>query len=712
MSTGQSEDAMGPLYEKRKTDFYYRTDKNYSVKLGCHPHLHHHIEFVYMIEGHSTGYADSAAYQICPGDIFIAFPNQVHRFVTTEPEKYMLFIVGPDIIPEIDSLIGSSLPGTNLLKNADRYPDLVGLLYKLAGVCNESDSRHRDIILRGYLLAFFGELLRRIPLTKLRSGETQALKAVIDYCSKNYTSPLSLSVLEDKLHINRCYISHLFGDRLNIRFNDYINSLRVSQACRYLRQTDKSITEISELVGFGTLRTFNRAFIKHMKQTPSAYRKNSGTNTYAVSFAGLILAPYHHERTKPMSDIKDITLAPSGRDKINWVASYMPVLSGIRAKFEASKPFLGKRIAISIHLEAKTAYLAETLRAGGAEVYATGCNPLSTQDDVAAALTQAGIAVHARRGVTQTEYTEHLKATLACRPHLIIDDGGDLISLLHGECREYGKNLIGGCEETTTGIRRLREREGAGQLDYPMINVNDAECKYLFDNRYGTGQSTIDAIMNTTNLIIAGKTVVIAGYGWCGKGFALRARGMGANVIVTEINPVRALEAIMDGFRVMPMEEAAPLGDLFVTLTGCRDVIRRKHFMVMKDGVLLANSGHFDVEIDKGALADMAVEIQERKPSIVGYKLPDGRTLNLLAEGRLVNLAAGNGHPAEIMDMSFSLQAKCLEYLVKNEGTLEPRLYPVPGEIDKEVAWLKLASLGVNIDRLSPEQEKYLSMFE
>ncbi|HOA85561.1 MAG TPA: adenosylhomocysteinase, partial [Bacillota bacterium] len=371
-----------------------------------------------------------------------------------------------------------------------------------------------------------------------------------------------------------------------------------------------------------------------------------------------------------------------------------------------------KRITVSIHLEAKTAYLAETLRAGGAEVYATGCNPLSTQDDVAAALAQAGIEVYARRGVTETEYTEHLKAALACRPHLIIDDGGDLVSLLHGECREYGKNLIGGCEETTTGIRRLRERERAGRLDYPMINVNDAECKHLFDNRYGTGQSTIDAIMNTTNLIIAGKTVVIAGYGWCGKGFALRARGMGANVIVTEINPVRALEAIMDGFRVMPMEEAAPLGDLFVTLTGCRDVIRREHFSVMKDGVLLANSGHFDVEIDKLALADMAVEIVERKPNIVGYKLPDGRTLNLLAEGRLVNLAAGNGHPAEIMDMSFSLQAKCLEYLVKNKGSLEPRLHPVPEEIDKEVAWLKLSSLGASIDRLSPEQERYLSMFE
>ncbi len=275
---------MAPLYEKLKTDFYYRTDKNHRDKLGCHPHLHHHIEFVYMIEGHSVGYADSVAYQICPGDIFIAFPNQIHRFVTTEPEKYMLFIVGPDMIPEIASFIGSSLPETNLLKNADRFPNLVELLYKLAEVVyDESDCRHRDIILRGYLLAFFGELLRRIPLTTLRSGETQALKAVVDYCSKNYTSPLSLAALEEKLHINRYYISHLFGNRLNIRFNDYINSLRVSQACRYLRQTDKSITVISELVGFGTLRTFNRAFVKHLKQTPSAYRKQSGMDTYVVS---------------------------------------------------------------------------------------------------------------------------------------------------------------------------------------------------------------------------------------------------------------------------------------------------------------------------------------------------------------------------------------------------------------------------------------------
>lgn len=409
-----------------------------------------------------------------------------------------------------------------------------------------------------------------------------------------------------------------------------------------------------------------------------------------------------------MSNIKDINLATSGRDKINWVASYMPVLGKIRNDFSKTLPFRGLKIAMSIHLEAKTAYLAETLAAGGAEVHITGCNPLSTQDDVAAALAAAGMDVNARRGVSADEYTAHLKSALSCRPHLIIDDGGDFISLLHGECREYGANLIGGCEETTTGVHRLISRERAGLLDYTMIDVNDADCKHLFDNRYGTGQSTIDGIMNTTNLIIAGKTVVVAGYGWCGKGFAMRAKGMGANVIVTEINPVRAIEAVMDGFRVMTMDEAAPLGDLFVTLTGCRDVIRKEHLIVMKDGVLLANSGHFDVEIDKCALATLADKVWERKPNITGYHMPDGRTLNLLAEGRLVNLAAGNGHPAEIMDMSFSLQAKCLEFLAKSSRGLEHRVYPVPAEIDSEVASLKLAALDVRIDCLSAEQQEYL----
>ena len=400
--------------------------------------------------------------------------------------------------------------------------------------------------------------------------------------------------------------------------------------------------------------------------------------------------------------------AQSGYDKINWVRSYMPVLNAIRAEFEQTKPFKGMTISMSIHLEAKTAYLAMTLAAGGARVVVTGCNPLSTQDDIAQALREAGFEVHAKHGAREEEYTEHLKRTLSACPDLIIDDGGDFTHLLHGECRAYGKNLIGGCEETTTGIHRLYARQAAGLLDYTMINVNDADCKHLFDNRYGTGQSTLDGIMNTTNLIIAGKTVVVAGYGWCGKGFAMRAKGMGAIVVVTEIDPVKAIEAVMDGFTVMPMDEAAKIGDLFVTLTGCEDVIRREHFEVMKDGVLLANSGHFDVEIDKVALAQMSEKVWQRKPNIMGYQLPDGRILNLLAEGRLVNLAAGNGHPAEIMDMSFAIQARSLEYLAKHGRTMENRVYNVPSEIDRAVAKTKLAAMGFSIDSLSEKQRAYL----
>lgn len=411
-----------------------------------------------------------------------------------------------------------------------------------------------------------------------------------------------------------------------------------------------------------------------------------------------------------MSEIKDFSLAPSGRDKIDWVASYMPVLNIIKARFEREQPLSGIKISMSIHLEAKTAYLAETLAAGGAEVWVTGCNPLSTQDDVAAALASEGFEVNAWRGVDDAQYTEHLKKTLSVCPDVFIDDGGDLTSLLHGECAGYAVNLIGGGEETTTGIHRLFAREKAGKLNFPMIDVNDADCKHLFDNRYGTGQSTLDGIMNCTNLIIAGKTVVVAGYGWCGKGLAMRAKGMGAVVVVTEIDPVKAIEAKMDGFEVMPMDEAAKIGDLFVTLTGCRDVIRAEHFKSMKDGVLLANSGHFDVEIDKKALEAAAVKVWERKPNITGYKMADGRILNLLAEGRLVNLAAGNGHPAEIMDMSFALQAACLEYMVKNGRKLDKKVYQVPREIDQKVAELKLAGMGVEIDSLSPAQKEYLEL--
>ena len=404
--------------------------------------------------------------------------------------------------------------------------------------------------------------------------------------------------------------------------------------------------------------------------------------------------------------------AKGGRDKIDWVRSYMPILNAIEKEFRETKPFDGMKIAMSIHLEAKTAYLAEVLMASGAKVQVTGCNPLSTQDDVAAALAEEGFTVNAHHGASDEQYREDLVRTLDFHPDLLIDDGGDLISLLHGACREYGDNLIGGCEETTTGIHRLLARERAGLLDYPMMDVNDADCKHLFDNRYGTGQSTLDGIMNATNLIIAGKTVVVAGYGWCGKGFAMRAKGMGAVVVVTEIDPIKALEATMDGFTVLPMREAAKVGDLFVTLTGCRDVLTREHFEVMKDGALLANSGHFDVEINKEDLAALATEIRERKPNIRGYRMADGRMLNLLADGRLVNLAAGNGHPAEIMDMSFGIQAKSLEYLAKTRGTLENKVYAVPAEIDKAVATIKLAAESVQIDVLTPEQTAYLNQIE
>ena len=410
-----------------------------------------------------------------------------------------------------------------------------------------------------------------------------------------------------------------------------------------------------------------------------------------------------------MSNIKNAELWRSGKDKIDWVRSYMPLLSTIEQEFQETKPFAGMKISMSIHLEAKTANLAKVLRAGGADVRVTGCNPLSTQDDVAAALVHEGFEVNAIHGTDAEGYTRDLINTISWSPDLLIDDGGDLMSLLHGEYREYGKSLIGGCEETTTGVHRLIAREKAGKLDYTMIDVNDADCKHLFDNRYGTGQSTLDGIMNCTNLMIAGKTFVVAGYGWCGKGLAMRAKGMGAVVVITEIDPVKAIEAVMDGFTVMPMDEAAKVGDIFVTLTGCSDVITEKHFKVMKDGVLLANSGHFDVEINKNQLEALAVRAWDRKPNIKGYEMADGRIINLLAEGRLVNLAAGNGHPAEIMDMSFAIQAKSLEYLAKNRGRLEKKLYSVPIETDVAVAELKLRTMGIAIDKLTEAQKEYLS---
>ena len=412
-----------------------------------------------------------------------------------------------------------------------------------------------------------------------------------------------------------------------------------------------------------------------------------------------------------MPDIKDIGLSPSGAKKLDWVRSYMPALSAIRERFIKEKPFSGMKITMSIHLEAKTANLATVLRDAGAEVYVTGCNPLSTQDDVAAELVAQGFQVFARHGVNTEEYTRHLEQALSCHPNLIIDDGGDLIELLHGHAAELGDELIGGCEETTTGIHRLKARSAAGALKYPMMSVNDAECKYLFDNRYGTGQSVWDAIMHTTNNVVASKNVVIAGFGWCGRGAALRAKGMGANVIITEVNPVRALEAAMEGYCVMTMDQAAALGDIFVCTTGCNKVIIGRHFVKMKDGAIMSNAGHFDVEVWKPDLEAEAVEIYERKENVTGYRMADGRVLNLLGEGRLVNLAAGNGHPAEIMDMSFAIQALCLEYLAKNGKGMCPGVYDVPEEIDNLVAWTKLHAMGLEIDKLTKEQEEYIKGF-
>ena len=413
-----------------------------------------------------------------------------------------------------------------------------------------------------------------------------------------------------------------------------------------------------------------------------------------------------------MSIVKDMSLAPSGRQKIRWVRDFMPALSGIEERFRREKPFAGLTIAVSVHLEAKTANLGLVLREGGADVHLTGCNPLSTQDDVAAAMADLGVDTYGVYGVDMAGYENLLVETLKCRPHLIVDDGGDLISLLGDRCNQYGERLIGGCEETTTGIHRLYARQRAGILPCPMMAVNDAKTKHYYDNKYGTGQSTMDAIMHTTNLMVAGKTVVVAGYGWCGKGIAMRAKGMGANVIVCEVDPFKALEATMENFRVMPMDQAARLGDLFITATGCKDIIVKRHFQVMKDNALLCNSGHFDCEVDVAALGEMAAERFDRRANIRGYRLPDGRTLNVLAEGRLVNLAAGNGHPAEIMDMSFAVQALSLEWLAKHRGELEKKVYNVPDEIDDQIGRVKLAAMGLAIDELTQEQRDYLAGWE
>lgn len=409
-----------------------------------------------------------------------------------------------------------------------------------------------------------------------------------------------------------------------------------------------------------------------------------------------------------MSKIKDIKLAPSGEMKINWVERNMPVLRGIGEDFKKTRPFEGMKVALSVHLEAKTAYLCRVMEMGGAQMYVTGSNPLSTQDDVAAALAAGGMNVFAEYGCSMEQYEECLEEVLKVGPNIIIDDGGDLVHLMHTKYPELISNVIGGCEETTTGINRLKIMSRNGELRFPMVMVNDADCKHMFDNRYGTGQSVWDGICRTTNLIVAGKYVVISGYGWCGKGVSLRAKGLGAKVIVTETDPIRALEAVMDGYEVMPMAEAAKIGDIFCTVTGGRDIITAEHFPLMKDGAILSNAGHFNIEVDMDALEKMSVRKYEARHNIQGYVMPDGRTLFTIAEGRLVNLAAADGHPAEIMDMSFAIQAMSAQFLAENRGRLKADVVAVPREIDEDVARRKLKAMGVGIDSLSREQAEYL----
>lgn len=409
------------------------------------------------------------------------------------------------------------------------------------------------------------------------------------------------------------------------------------------------------------------------------------------------------------SMIKDIALAPTGHQKIAWVKEHMPLLNILNERYAEKKIFDGLNMVVTIHLEAKTAYLAQTLKNCGANVVVTGSNPLSTQDDVAAALADSGITVFATHACSQEEYDLYLSKALDTKPSLIIDDGGDLVNMLHSTRSELIPNLIGGSEETTTGVHRLKALNEAGKLAFPMIAVNDAYCKYLFDNRYGTGQSSWDGIMRTTNLAIAGKTVVVAGYGWCGKGVAMRAKGLGANVIVTEIDPIKGIEAVFDGFRVMPMREAAKYGDFFVTVTGCKDVITKEHFPLMKDGAVLANAGHFDVEINVKDLEAMTVEpAYEVRKNITTYTMPDGKKINLLGEGRLVNLACGDGHPVEVMDLSFAMQFLAMKYLLEHKGELQNNLYVLPEELNTEIAALKLEAMGAGIDTLTPEQYAYL----
>jgi adenosylhomocysteinase len=412
-------------------------------------------------------------------------------------------------------------------------------------------------------------------------------------------------------------------------------------------------------------------------------------------------------------DVKDLALAPKGRERIEWAAGEMPVLALIRERFEKEQPLSGVRIAACLHVTTETANLMETLAAGGAEVALCASNPLSTQDDVAAALCeQSGIATFAVKGEDTETFFRHINEVLDTHPHITMDDGADMVSVLHKERPDQIAEIIGGTEETTTGVIRLRAMALDGALRYAIVSVNDADTKHLFDNRFGTGQSTIDAIMRSTNRLLAGRTIVVCGYGMCGRGVASRASGMGAHVIVTEVDPTNALEAVMEGYRVMPIREAARVGDIFVTVTGDTSVIRREHMELMKDGAILANSGHFDVEIDKHALTDLAVRTRRIRESVDEYTMADGRRLHLLGEGRLVNLSAAEGHPAAVMDMSFANQALAVEWVVKHQTELGPEVYPVPVDIDKEVARLKLHAMGVEIDTLTAEQDSYLHSWQ
>ena len=413
-------------------------------------------------------------------------------------------------------------------------------------------------------------------------------------------------------------------------------------------------------------------------------------------------------------DVKDLGLAQQGRERMEWAAGEMGVLALIRARFEKERPLEGIRIAACLHVTSETANLMRTLKAGGADIVLCASNPLSTQDDVAAALCeQSDVGVYAIKGEDHETYYRHIEAVLDRRPQITMDDGADLVSLLHRERGDQVSDVIGGTEETTTGVIRLRAMAADGALRYPIVSVNDANTKHLFDNRFGTGQSTVDAIMRSTNLLLAGRTFVVAGYGMCGRGVASRARGMGAHVVVTEVDPLPALEAAMEGYRVLPLREAARIGDVFVTVTGDTSVIRREHLEVMKDGAVLANAGHFDVEIDKNALAELSGgRVRRIRGYVDEYTMGDGRRLHLLGEGRLVNLAVAEGHPAAVMDMSFANQALSVEWIVKGRGTLDPGVYPVPTEIDEEVAKLKLQAMGVEIDALTAEQRDYLSSWQ